>query len=61
MATHIYEGKKISRYHLSVCKLCYDGNWDGWTPHYEGKILSHLEAKGLPIPERNENGLLPRD
>ena len=61
MGRHKYDGKQIPRYSLDVCSTCYEGNWDGWTPHYESKILLHLKEKGLPMPERNDNGLLPRD
>lgn len=61
MGRHKYDGKQIPRYQLGVCKMCYDSNWNGWTPEYEQKILDHLIEKGLPEPDRNENGLLPRD
>ncbi len=61
MGRHIYDGKQIRRYQMSVCKLCYLGNSDGWAPHYEPRIISHLKEKKLPIPERNDEGLLPRD
>ena len=61
MGRHKYDGKQIPRYKLGVCSTCYEGNWDGWAPHYESKILLHLKEKGLPTPERNNNGLLPRD
>jgi hypothetical protein len=36
-------------------------NWDGWAPHHECVLLEHLEKKGLPVPQRNEKGLLPRN
>ena len=61
MGRHKYDGKQIPRYKLGVCSMCYEGNWDGWAPHYESKILLHLKEKNLPVPERNDNGLLPRD
>jgi hypothetical protein len=61
MGRHIYDGKQIPRYQLGVCKPCYDGNWDGWGSDHETKLLFHLKEKGLPVPERNKNGLLPRD
>jgi len=56
-----YDGKHIKRYNLTVCNACLDGNHDGWAPHYEKILLDHLKEKGLPIPERNSNDLLPRD
>ena len=61
MGPHVYEGRYIPRYNLTVCKACYEGNWDGWHHDYEKFILAHLKKKGLPVPERNQNDLLPRD
>jgi len=61
MGRHKYDGKQIPKYNLGVCRMCYEGNWDGWSPQYEQKIIAHLKENNLPIPERNENGLLPRD
>lgn len=61
MGAHKYDGKHIPKYKLDVCTTCYDGNWDGWAPHYEKTILQHLEENKLSPPERNSQGLLPRD
>ena len=61
MGRHIYNGNHIPLYNLDVCELCYKGNWDGWSQHEEKKILNHLKEKGLPVPERNKIGLLPRN
>ena len=61
MGPRLYEGKIIPTYGVQVCNPCYQGNWDGWAPHYENKIIKVAESKGLPIPERNEAGWLPRD
>jgi ribosome-binding protein aMBF1 (putative translation factor) len=58
---HIYNGKVIHTYELTVCRTCYDSNHDGWAPHYEQKILKHLKEKGIKVPERNESGWLPRE
>ncbi len=60
MGRHIYDGKHIARYNLDVCKTCYDGNWDGWAPHYEEKLLAHLKEQNISVPERNEKGWYPR-
>lgn len=60
MGRHIYDGKRIAKYKLDVCKTCYEANWDGWAPEFESKLLAHLESNGIPIPKRNENGLYPR-
>ena len=57
---NIYAGTHIRAYNITVCRTCYSANWDGWAPSYEPKILKHLEEKGLPTPERNSKGWLPR-
>lgn len=57
-----YEGHRLTSYgNLSCCDACWQGNWDGWAPHLEPILLEHLREKGLPEPERNEKGLLPRN
>jgi len=61
MGEHIYDGKYIRRYDIVVCMSCWDGNWDGCTLDYETHLITHLEKEGIPIPERNEKGLLPRE
>lgn len=60
MGPHVYNGRYIKRYNISVCSACYTASWDGWAPHYEERLIAHLKEKGLPIPERNEKGKLPR-
>jgi hypothetical protein len=52
--------KYVERYDISVCRVCWDGNWDGWARDYETRIIEHLKQKGLPVPVRNVWGLLPR-
>lgn len=61
MGPHRYDGRYIRRYKISVCKICYDGNWDGWAPHFEERLIKHLEKEGISIPKKNEKGWLPRD
>lgn len=56
----IYDGQHVAGYDFTVCRTCFSSNWDGWAPHYEAKIVAHLSDKGLPIPDRNEAGWLPR-
>jgi hypothetical protein len=58
---HVYEGKHIARYQLTVCRACWLGNHDGWGPSAEAAFLAHLKAKGLPTPERNADGWFPRE
>lgn len=58
---HRYEGHSLSCYgDIFACDACWKSNHDGWAPHYERVLLDHLERQGLPIPTRNEKGLLPR-
>jgi hypothetical protein len=57
MSHHIYRGKHIARYQISVCEGCYAGNWDGWAPHYKALIVRHLEANGLPISGEKREGM----
>ena len=61
MGPHRYDGKFISRYQISVCRACYEGNWDGWAPHWEQHLVAHLKKNKLQIPEPNAKGWLPRD
>jgi len=58
---HIYDGRYIASYQITVCKSCWDGNWDGWGAGAEPKLISHLEKRGTPVPKRNEKGWLPRE
>ncbi len=61
MGPHAYEGTFVPRYQIQVCQICYSANWDGWGPDAERKLIPHLTANGLPIPQRNSKGWLPRD
>ena len=56
-----YDGKFIRSYKINVCRICYNGNWDGWCPDFEDRLIEHLNKENLPIPERNEKGWLPRN
>ena len=59
---HRYEGHKLNLYGgLFVCDTCWQSNHDGWAPHYEKILLAHLKEKGLPVPQRNAKGFLPRE
>lgn len=58
---HRYEGHKLELYgDVFCCGPCWDGNWDGWGPRAEPRILAILNQKKLPIPARNGKGWLPR-
>jgi hypothetical protein len=57
-----YEGHKLNLYGgIFCCDPCWSGNWDGWSSRLEPVLLKHLSAKGLAVPARNSNGLLPRN
>ena len=59
---HTYEGHRLKLYgDIFCCDTCWEANWDGWSPIYEARLLKHLKQKGLPVPQRNEKGWLPRD
>lgn len=57
---HAYHGKFLTHYRLSLCRTCYEGNWDGIAPLYEQKFERHLEAHKIPKPNRNAKDLYPR-
>jgi hypothetical protein len=56
-----YFGTYVPTYLVMTCNKCYAANCDGWAPKLEEKVTRNLKAKGLKIPERNTNGLLPRE
>ena len=55
-----YEGHTIARYKMTVCDPCWQGNWDGWGPAAEPRVLDHLKEQGIPVPPRNAKGWIPR-
>lgn len=57
----VWTGQTIAKYQLSVCNTCYAANWDGWAPGWEEKFIAHLQARGIPVPPRNEKGWFPRE
>lgn len=57
---HNYDGKWIPTYQIEVCRSCWQFSWDGWTGDRAEKIEKHLKEEGIPVPERDENGRLPR-
>lgn len=58
---HAYPLIKCSGYEIFVCKICYDGNHDGWNSFYEKAVIEHCQRKGIGLPERNAKGFLPRE
>ena len=58
---HRYDGEYLERYKVWACRTCFDWNRDGWAdPIHVQKLETHLQEQGLPVPEKNENGWLPR-
>lgn len=60
MGPNRYDGQFIAAYKLQVCSACFHGNWDGWSPLFEGKLEAHLKAQGIALPQRNSLGWYPR-
>lgn len=58
---YYHEGKWVKSLGTTVCRTCYDGNWDGWNPQVEEKVIELIEEQGFIVPERNEKGWIPRD
>jgi hypothetical protein len=58
---HVYDGKHIASYQLTVCRSCWESNHDGWAPGLEDVFLAHLKAKGIAVPTRNAQGWFPRE
>lgn len=58
---HLYDGKHIARYQITVCRACWESNWDGWAPHFEKQLETLLNQKNIPIPEKNSKGWYPRE
>ncbi len=57
----VYPLTRVKGYDLFCCDVCYAGNWDGWSPRHEAKLLEHLNKIGVTPPPRNTKGWLPRE
>jgi len=55
-----YDAKYLSHYKMTICKGCFQGNWDGFAPRLEDKFIGHLKKEGIELPERNAKGWFPR-
>jgi hypothetical protein len=60
MGPHRYVGHMIASIKLFLCDACFEMNWDGFNPRHEKKLIAHFQAKSIPVPERNQKGLIPR-
>ena len=57
----IYEGRNYPCYDFAMCISCYNGGLDGLNPKYNSKIEEHCKARGINLPEKNENNSYPRE
>jgi hypothetical protein len=58
---HRYEGHTLKLYGITICDSCWNGNHDGFSPHYDKILLEHLRKNNFLVPERNIHGWLPRE
>ena len=54
------DGKRIAKYELDACNVCFDSNYHGWRADLGKKLEDHLKKAGIPFPAKNEKGLYPR-
>ncbi|MDA8953547.1 hypothetical protein N9H90_07240 [Pseudomonadales bacterium] len=54
-AQHLVPG-----YKLMVCEVCWSDAAHGWAEDLEPTLFAALAARGLLIPDRGDNDLLPR-
>lgn len=58
--SHVYRGKVIANYKLTVCSRCWEGNSDGFASHFERILEAHWNRNDIPVPTRNSKGWYPR-
>jgi hypothetical protein len=51
----------VPGYNFNVCRMHWEGNLEGWGPHYQEIILERLRQNNIREPPRNSNGMLPRE
>ncbi len=52
--------QQVPSYRLWVCEECWQNAENGWAKDAEPVLFAALASAGLLIPDRNEQGLLPR-
>ena len=52
---------EVPRYGIGVCNQCWQKAEQGWPTNQEATLFKALERQGLLIPDRAENGRLPRE
>lgn len=50
----------VDGYRISVCRTCWRRAEAGWPEEFEQTLYAALARNGLLIPDRAENGRLPR-
>jgi hypothetical protein len=56
-----YGLRRNALYDMWICSLCHHRNAEGWSPEFESRLLTNLQALDKPVPRRLPNGLLPYD
>ena len=52
--------QQVPSYRLWVCDECWQNAENGWAKDAEPVLFAALASAGLLIPDRNEQGFLPR-
>ena len=55
---HLYDGRHIASWGISVCRSCDAANWDGVVPDSHPDLIEHLKQRGVRI-QLNGKGWLP--
>ena len=53
--------QRIPGYDLTVCRNCFQSNYEGWAPEHVEAFENHLELKQIPFPARHAGVLYPRE
>jgi hypothetical protein len=54
---HVYGGRAIGAWNISVCQSCYSSNHDGIVREQHPKLMAHLKEQGLGIQLNNRGWL----
>ena len=52
---------RVTGYNINLCNRCYTASAKGFAKQHEKALFDALGRAGLLIPDRNEQGLLPRE
>ena len=59
-ASTMVDGHRVPQYDITVCEACWAAALHGWPRRFEAQLFEALTRAGLLIPDRNDDGLLPR-